>query len=177
MLATTGEKYSKDIAYHLLHKSLPGMVNGEIKDLSDIVFKYRFDMGSIENCSFVYEKMVDLANKLREKTIEVYTKCSEYAATKGVIIADTKFEFGLDENGELVIGDEVLTPDSSRFWVAKDYQVGTSPKSFDKQYLRDWIKSSGYDPEGDIPIPEDVIMTTRQRYIEAYEMLTGKAYK
>ena len=119
----------------------------------------------------------DLANKLRAKTIEVYTKCSEYAATKGVIIADTKFEFGLDENGELVLGDEVLTPDSSRFWVAKDYQVGTNPKSFDKQYLRDWIKSSGYNPEGTTPIPEDVIMTTRQRYLEAYEMLTGKKYE
>lgn len=119
----------------------------------------------------------DLANKLREKTIDIYKACSEYAATKGVLIADTKFEFGLDENGELVLADEVLTPDSSRFWVARDYKVGTNPKSFDKQYLRDWIKTSGYDPEGNIPIPDEVIMTTRQRYIEAYEMLTGKKYE
>ena len=105
----------------------------------------------------------DLAEKLRAKTIEVYTKCAEYAATRGIIIADTKFEFGLDENGELVLGDEVLTPDSSRFWPAADYTVGKSQKSFDKQYMRDWIKSSGYDPETKAPIPQDVIDTTASK--------------
>lgn len=119
---------------------------------------------------------VDLATKLRDKTIAVYSKCAEYAASRGVIIADTKFEFGLDENGELVLGDEVLTPDSSRFWPAKDYVVGKSQKSFDKQYLRDWIKSSGYDPETKAPIPDDVIATTSSKYIEAYELLTGKKF-
>lgn len=118
----------------------------------------------------------DLATKLRDKTIEIYSKCAEYAASRGVIIADTKFEFGLDENGELVLGDEVLTPDSSRFWSAKDYVVGRSQKSFDKQYLRDWIKSSGYDPETKAPIPDDVINTTSAKYIEAYELLTGKKF-
>lgn len=118
----------------------------------------------------------DLAEKLRAKTIEVYTKCAEYAATRGIIIADTKFEFGLDENGELVLGDEVLTPDSSRFWSAADYTVGKSQKSFDKQYMRDWIKSSGYDPETKAPIPQDVIDTTSAKYIEAYEILTNKKF-
>lgn len=118
----------------------------------------------------------DLAEELRSKTIEVYQKCADYALTKGVIIADTKFEFGIDENGQLVIGDEVLTPDSSRFWPASDYQVGRGQKSFDKQYIRDWIKSTGYDPESGTSIPDDVIHTTAQKYIEAYQVLTGKKF-
>ncbi len=118
----------------------------------------------------------DLAEKLRSKAIEIYKTCAEYALTKGVIIADTKFEFGLDESGNLVIGDEVLTPDSSRFWPADDYEVGRSQKSFDKQYIRDWIKSTGYDPESGTPIPTDVIDTTAKKYIEAYEILTDKKF-
>jgi phosphoribosylaminoimidazole-succinocarboxamide synthase len=132
-----------------------------------------------ENISFdqVVEMLgKDLAEKLRAKTIEIYTKCAEYAATRGIIIADTKFEFGLDENGELVLGDEVLTPDSSRFWPANDYEVGRSQKSFDKQYMRDWIKSSGYDPETKAPIPQDVIDTTASKYVEAYEIITNKKF-
>ena len=132
-----------------------------------------------ENISFerVCEMLgEELATKLRDKTIEVYSKSAEYAASRGVIIADTKFEFGLDENGELVLGDEVLTPDSSRFWPAKDYVVGQSQKSFDKQYMRDWIKSSGYDPETKAPIPEEVIDTTASKYVEAYELITGKKF-
>ena len=119
----------------------------------------------------------ELAEKLRDKTIEVYKKCSEYAAKRGVIIADTKFEFGLDENDELVLGDEVLTPDSSRFWPANEYEVGRSQKSFDKQYIRDWIKSTGYDPETKAQIPQEVINTTASKYIEAYETLTGFEFK
>ncbi len=118
----------------------------------------------------------DLAEELRAKTIEIYSKCAEYALTKGVIIADTKFEFGTDENGKLVLGDEVLTPDSSRFWPASDYQVGKSQKSFDKQYMRDWIKSTGYQPESGSPIPDDVIHTTVNKYKEAYKLLTGKDF-
>ena len=135
--------------------------------------------GHDENISF--EEVCDLVGKdlaenLRAKTIEIYSKCAEYALTKGVIIADTKFEFGLDENGKLVIGDEVLTPDSSRFWPASDYQVGKSQKSFDKQYIRDWIKSTGYNPESGAPIPDDVINVTVNKYKEAYKLLTGKNY-
>lgn len=133
-----------------------------------------------ENISFeqVCEKLGEkLATKLRDKTLEVYTKCAEYAVSRRVIIADTKFEFGLDEHGELVLGDEVLTPDSSRFWPANDYVVGKSQKSFDKQYMRDWIKSSGYNPETKAPIPEEVIKTTENKYIEAYELITGKKFE
>ena len=135
--------------------------------------------GHDENISF--EEVCDLVGKdlaenLRAKTIEIYSKCAEYALTKGVIIADTKFEFGLDENGKLVIGDEVLTPDSSRFWPASDYRVGKSQKSFDKQYIRDWIKSTGYNPESGAPIPDDVINVTVNKYKEAYKLLTGKNF-
>ncbi len=126
-----------------------------------------------EVCQLIGE---DLAKELRAKTIEIYSKCAEYAATKSVIIADTKFEFGVDENGTLVIGDEVLTPDSSRFWPANDYEVGRGQKSFDKQYLRDWMKSTGYDPEAGIPIPDEVINTTVNKYKEAYKILTGKEF-
>ena len=133
-----------------------------------------------ENISFekVVERLgLDLATQLRDKTLAIYTKCAQYAASRGVIIADTKFEFGLDENGQLVLADEVLTPDSSRFWPASDYQVGRSQKSFDKQYLRDWIKQSGYDPESGTPIPEDIIQTTVSKYKEAYERITGKKFQ
>lgn len=130
---------------------------------------------SFERCAEIIGQ--DLAEKLRDKTLSIYNKCAKYALERGVIIADTKFEFGLDENGELVLADEVLTPDSSRFWPASDYEVGRSQKSFDKQYLRDWIKSSGYDPESGTPIPEDVIGTTASKYKEAFELITGKKFK
>ncbi len=126
-----------------------------------------------EVCNLIGE---DLAKALREKTIEIYKKCADYARTKGVIIADTKFEFGIDENGNLVLADEVLTPDSSRFWPADDYEIGKSQKSFDKQYMRDWIKSTGYNPESGNPIPEDVIKTTSDKYKEAYKLITGKDF-
>lgn len=118
----------------------------------------------------------NLAKKLRDKTIEIYQKCANYALTKGIIIADTKFEFGIDETGNLVIGDEVLTPDSSRFWSAEDYQIGKSQKSFDKQYLRDWIQSTSYDAKTGNPIPDDVIEITIAKYKEAYEILTEKKF-
>ncbi len=118
----------------------------------------------------------DLAEQVRNKTIEIYKKCAEYALTKGIIIADTKFEFGVDENGNLVLGDEVLTPDSSRFWPANEYEVGRSQKSFDKQYMRDWLRANKWDANNPTPIPEDVVSTTRAKYIEAYEMLTGKKF-
>ena len=135
--------------------------------------------GHDENISF--EQTVnligeELAKKVRDTAIEIYSKCAEYAATKGIIIADTKFEFGLDENGNLVLADEVLTPDSSRFWPASDYEVGCSQKSFDKQYMRDWLKENKWDETNPTPIPENVINTTRAKYIDAYERLTGKKF-
>jgi len=118
----------------------------------------------------------DLAEKVREKTIQIYSKCADYAKSKGIIIADTKFEFGLDENRNLVLADEVLTPDSSRFWPEETYEVGKSQKSFDKQYLRDWLKSNNWDANNPTPIPEDVVNTTREKYIQAYEKLTEKKF-
>lgn len=115
----------------------------------------------------------DLATQLRDKSIEIYSMCAEYARTKGIIIADTKFEFGVDENGTLVLADEVLTPDSSRFWPADEYVVGKSQKSYDKQYLRDWLKSSGWDKNPPAPtLPEDVVSVTSGKYVEAFETLT-----
>ncbi len=126
-----------------------------------------------EVCKLIGE---DLANEVKNKTIEIYKKCAEYALSKGIIIADTKFEFGIDENNNLVIGDEVLTPDSSRFWPADEYEVGKSQKSFDKQYLRDWLKQNNWSAENGTPIPEDVIATTTSKYIEAYERITGKNF-
>lgn len=116
----------------------------------------------------------DLAKQVRDKSIELYTKCAEYALTKGIIIADTKFEFGLDEDGNLVLADEVLTPDSSRFWPAETYKVGRSQESYDKQMVRDWLKSHGWTGEGTAPrLPKNVVSATSRRYIQAYEALTG----
>lgn len=118
----------------------------------------------------------DLAEEVKSKTLAIYTKCADYAKQKGIIIADTKFEFGLDEAGNLVLADEVLTPDSSRFWPADEYTVGTSQKSFDKQYLRDWLKANNWTPASPTPIPDKVVSTTRDKYVQAYERLTGKEF-
>lgn len=126
-----------------------------------------------ETCNLIGK---DLAEKVKEKTIAIYEKCANYAKTKGIIIADTKFEFGLDENENLILADEVLTPDSSRFWPAEDYEIGHSQKSFDKQYLRDWLKQNNWSPENPIPIPQEVIEKVREKYIQAYEKLTGKNF-
>ena len=116
----------------------------------------------------------ELAAKVRDKTIEVYKKCADYALTKGIILADTKLEFGLDENGELVLGDEVLTPDSSRFWAQDTYEVGRGQDSFDKQYLRDWLQNNGYKGSAPEHLPEEVITETRNKYLDAYKRLTGE---
>lgn len=115
----------------------------------------------------------EYASKLKEYTIMLYKKCAEYALSKGIIIADTKFEFGLDENGEIVIGDEMLTPDSSRFWPLEGYTPGKGQPSFDKQFVRDWLKAN---PDNDLLLPKEVIDKTIDKYKEAYELLTGKAF-
>ena len=132
-----------------------------------------------ENISFERCKEIlgeELAEKVKNATLSIYKKCADYALSKGIIIADTKFEFGLDESGNLVLGDEVLTPDSSRFWPADDYEVGRTQKSFDKQYLRNWLIDNGYRNNPPEQLPEDVLTTTRNKYIEAYERLTGKNF-
>ncbi|MCR4712096.1 MAG: phosphoribosylaminoimidazolesuccinocarboxamide synthase [Clostridia bacterium] len=110
-----------------------------------------------------------LASKLRDYTVGLYKKCAEYALSRGIIIADTKFEFGLDENGQLLIGDEMLTPDSSRFWPLEGYEPGKSQPSFDKQFVRDWLKAN---PESDYNLPQDVIDKTIEKYEEALTLLT-----
>ena len=112
----------------------------------------------------------EYAAKLRDYTIALYKKCAEYALTRGIIIADTKFEFGLDEAGNIVLGDEMLTPDSSRFWPAEGYEPGHSQPSFDKQFARDWLKSN----EGhDWTLPDDIVQKTIDKYLQGYELLTG----
>jgi phosphoribosylaminoimidazole-succinocarboxamide synthase len=115
-----------------------------------------------------------MARELEEKSLAVYAFAREYARTKGIIIADTKFEFGID-NGRLILIDELLTPDSSRFWDTGQYQPGRSQASFDKQPVRDWLVASGWNKEPPAPVlPKDVIETTSQRYLQAYERLTGR---
>lgn len=113
----------------------------------------------------------EYAKKLRDYTIALYKKCADYALTRGIIIADTKFEFGLNEKGEVVLADEMLTPDSSRFWPVEGYEPGKSQPSFDKQFVRDWLKAN---PDSDYNLPADVIDKTIAKYEEAYELLTGK---
>ena len=113
----------------------------------------------------------DYATKIRDYTIALYKKCADYALTRGIIIADTKFEFGIDENGEVVLGDEMLTPDSSRFWPVEGYEEGHDQPSFDKQFVRNWLKAN---PDSDYNLPQDVIDKTIDKYLEAYKLLTGK---
>lgn len=131
------------------------------------------------NVSFEYVKETigeELASELKEKSIAIYNKASEYALSKGIIIADTKFEFGLLD-GKLVIADEMLTPDSSRFWELADYEPGRAQKSFDKQYLREYLETLDWNKEPPAPkLPEEVIRKTEAKYIEAYERLTGKKF-
>jgi phosphoribosylaminoimidazole-succinocarboxamide synthase len=115
----------------------------------------------------------DRLAKVEQASIALYRFASEHARSRGILIADTKFEFGLDQDGTLVLGDEALTPDSSRFWPADDYQPGSSPPSFDKQFVRDYCESLGWDKTAPGPeVPEDVAAGTRARYVEAFERLT-----
>ena len=131
-----------------------------------------------ENISF--EKVVELygesiATQLRDLTISLYKKAADFAATKGIIIADTKFEFGLDENGQVCLMDEVLTPDSSRFWPAESYEVGMSPPSYDKQFIRDWLETQTWDKTPPAPVPPaEIIEKTAAKYREALVKLSCK---
>ena len=113
----------------------------------------------------------EYAEKLRDYTIAIYNKCADYAASRGIIIADTKLEFGLDEDGNMVLGDEILTPDSSRFWPADGYEAGHSQPSFDKQFARDWLKAN----EGhNWTLPQEIVDKTIGKYLQGYELLTGE---
>jgi phosphoribosylaminoimidazole-succinocarboxamide synthase len=134
-----------------------------------------------ENISF--EKVIELvgpelATQLRDRTLQTYTQGADHALSKGIIIADTKFEFGVDKDGTVVLADEVFTPDSSRYWRADNYQPGVVQDSFDKQFVRNWLTGpdSGWDRHGDTPppaLPDDIVKATRERYIEAYERISG----
>lgn len=117
-------------------------------------------------------KGAEYASKLKEYTLALYKKCADYALERGIIIADTKFEFGLNEKGEIVLGDEMLTPDSSRFWPAASYEPGHSQPSFDKQFARDWLKAN---PGSDWTLPQDIVDKTIDKYLQAYKLLTGIA--
>jgi len=117
----------------------------------------------------------ELTERVREAAIELYRFAAEYARGRGMILADTKFEFGLDASGELTVGDEVLTPDSSRYWPLEGYQTGRGQPSFDKQFVRDWATASGWDKTEPAPaLAEDVVAGTTARYAEAYELITGE---
>jgi phosphoribosylaminoimidazole-succinocarboxamide synthase len=118
-----------------------------------------------------------LAERVRDATLAVYHAVAEHALARGVILADTKFEFGLDADGTLTLGDEVCTPDSSRFWPADEYEPGRAQPSFDKQYVRDWAAGTGWDKSPPAPaIPDDVVAATRERYVTAYETLAGEPF-
>jgi phosphoribosylaminoimidazole-succinocarboxamide synthase len=119
----------------------------------------------------------ELAEQLRDVSVAVYQHAAEHARERGIILADTKFEFGLDSAGRLTLGDEVCTPDSSRFWPADDYEPGRGQPSFDKQFVRDWASSTGWDRNPPAPpIPDDVVARTREKYVEAYERVTGEPF-
>jgi phosphoribosylaminoimidazole-succinocarboxamide synthase len=130
-----------------------------------------------ENISFEEARKLlgaDLAEQVKNATLALYIRAADYALTRGIIIADTKFEFGTDRSGKLYLIDEALTPDSSRFWPADQYKVGTNPPSFDKQFVRDWLESSGWNKKPPAPqVPADVLQKTADKYREAERLLTG----
>lgn len=120
----------------------------------------------------------DTADRLRDLTVEVYRRGAEIAAEQGIIIADTKFEFGFDADGTLTLADEILTSDSSRFWPADDWKPGKAQRAFDKQFVRDWAASTGWDKQPPAPeVPAEIVEATRARYVEAYERITGETWK
>jgi phosphoribosylaminoimidazole-succinocarboxamide synthase len=131
-----------------------------------------------ENISFEEAKKLlgdDMAEQVKNATLALYTQAAEYALTRGIIIADTKFEFGTDDDGKLYLIDEALTPDSSRFWPADQYQVGSNPPSFDKQFIRDWLETSGWNKQPPAPsVPADILQKTSDKYREAQRLLTGE---
>ena len=130
-----------------------------------------------ENVDFAHvvkEVGQEMAERIRDVTLKLYAEAARYAATKAIIIADTKFEFGLDDDGTLYLMDEVLTPDSSRFWPADTYREGTSPPSFDKQFVRDYLETLDWNKQPPAPqLPPDIISRTRDKYLEALRRLTS----
>ncbi|SAL62202.1 phosphoribosylaminoimidazolesuccinocarboxamide synthase [Caballeronia telluris] len=158
----------------------PGLQNAQ--KLPEPIFTpaAKAEMGHHDE-NITYDEMerrigTELSATIRDISIKLYKEAAEYAATRGIIIADTKFEFGLDERGELYLMDEVLTADSSRFWPADGYQVGTNPPSFDKQFVRDWLETQPWKKEPPAPkLPDDVVAKTAEKYEEALQRLTGQS--
>ncbi|MFN9718945.1 MAG: phosphoribosylaminoimidazolesuccinocarboxamide synthase, partial [Planctomycetota bacterium] len=157
----------------------PGLV--ESSQLAEPIFTpaTKAESGHDENISFTRMCSIigtELATKLKKLSLEVYQQGCQHACTKGILIADTKFEFGV-KDGEVILIDEVMTPDSSRFWPADEYAPGRGQASFDKQYVRDWLERSGWDKNSPPPsLPDDVIERTSRRYIEAFERLTDEVF-
>lgn len=157
----------------------PGLQNAQ--KLPEPIFTpaAKAEMGHHDE-NITYDEMerrigTELSATIKRISIQLYKEAAEYAATRGIIIADTKFEFGLDNKGDLYLMDEVLTADSSRFWPADGYQVGTNPPSFDKQFVRDWLETQPWKKEPPAPkLPDDVIAKTSEKYQEALQRLTGK---
>jgi phosphoribosylaminoimidazole-succinocarboxamide synthase len=159
-------------------KIAPGLV--ECQQLPEPIFtpSTKAESGHDENISFeMMAKTVGeaVAKDLRRRSLDVYRRGAEYARGRGIVLADTKFEWGQVGGGEPILIDEVLTPDSSRFWPLDSYQPGRNPPSFDKQFVRDWLESSGWDKNSPPPeLPKDVVDKTRAKYLEAHQRLTGK---
>jgi phosphoribosylaminoimidazole-succinocarboxamide synthase len=159
----------------------PGLVDGS--ELPEPIFTptTKAPVGQHDE-AITYDDVVaqvgeDLARELRDTTMRIYRRGTELAAKAGILLADTKVELGHDTNGVLTLGDEVLTPDSSRFWPADQYAPGKAQPSYDKQYVRDWLKSSGWDMKSPPPpLPAEVVEKTRAKYVEAYERLTGASF-
>ena len=139
------------------------------------------ESGHDENIGFARmsaEVGVEVAEELRRRSLEVYANAAEYALSRGIVLADTKFEWGKLPSGEIILIDEALTPDSSRFWPLDSYRPGANPPSFDKQFVRDWLESSGWDKNSPPPkLPEEVVRKTRDKYLEAYERLTNARFE
>ena len=152
----------------------------EAEKLPEVIFtpSTKADVGEHDqNISFEKMKEIvgaDVAEKVRDMAITLYREAAEFAATKGILIADTKFEFGMDDDGKIYLIDEILTPDSSRFWPASSYEVGVSPPSFDKQYVRDWLSAQPWDKTAPAPrLPREVAEKTTEKYNEALRLLTA----
>ena len=157
----------------------PGLV--QCSELPEPIFTPATKEESGHDINISFEKMVeivggDVSQALRRRSIDVYSRAREYARTRGILIADTKFEWGWHDE-KLILIDEVLTPDSSRFWPSDQYQPGRPQPSYDKQFVRDWLETTGWDKNSPPPtLPEEVVARTRAKYVEAYEKLTGKKF-
>jgi phosphoribosylaminoimidazole-succinocarboxamide synthase len=156
----------------------PGLRNSERLPSPIFTPSTKEEHGHDQNISFVEAARTvgdEAAGQLRDRSLDLYRRAADYAQGRGLILADTKFEWGWTPDGSLILVDEVLTPDSSRFWPADGWMVGHHPPSFDKQYVRDWLETTGWDKNSPPPpLPEDVVRRTREKYLEAYERLTGR---